>query len=110
MSLLSTGHCQRLSWEVSLRGVFAKCDTIVCRHCRSLPSPEVGCQCKCHIDLTFTSLESGKGLAFSYLISGTSNWANLDFQTEKFSQEVILDALEAAITTCSGRINLQASG
>lgn len=67
VSLSNTGHCQRLSWEVSVRGVFAKCDTIVRRHFRSLPSPEVDCQCKCHIDLTFTSLESGKGLAVDTL-------------------------------------------
>lgn len=55
----------------------------VCRHHRSLPSPEVGCQCKCHVNMTFTSLESGKGLAtdtFSYLVSSISNWASWIFR------------------------------
>lgn len=58
--------------------------------------------------MTFTSLESGKGLAadtFSYLVSGISNWASWDFQTEELNQEEILDVFEAVITLFQERRN-----
>lgn len=84
----------RLCWAPStasvpfgenLRGVYAKHDIIVCRHCGSLPNPGAGCQYKCHVDMTFTSLESGRGLpaehssAASFRVAVTG--PTFDFQT-----------------------------
>lgn len=75
------------------RGVYAKHDIIVCRHCGSLPKPGRGCQYKCHVDMTFTSWESGRGLAAehssatSFRVAGTGPTFDC---LRKHSQEVRL--------------------
>lgn len=87
VSLLSIGHCQCSNQEAFARGVYAKHDIVVCRHCRSVPSPGINCQYKCHVDMTFTNLEFGKGLTVAHPLATSFRIAvtgpTFDFQTQK---------------------------
>lgn len=86
----------RLCWAQSiasipagrnLGGVCAKHDVTGSRSCSSLPRPGVACQYKRHVDMTFTSLEFGKGLAMEYPSAASfrlSNWANRSHSQEEY--------------------------